>query len=64
MVDQPKNAKAKRVKAKELYALARKMEEQGDYDAAREYYLQSLALYEDETVKKAYFKLLATIGPL
>lgn len=64
MVDQPKNAEAKRAKAKELYALARKMEKQGDYDAAREYYLESLDLYEDETVKEAYFKLLATIGPL
>ena len=64
MADQPKITKGTRAKAKELYAKARKMEKQGDDDAAREYYLQSLALYEDETVKEAYFKLLATIGPL
>ena len=64
MADQPKITKWTRAKAKELYAKARKLEKRGNYDAAREYYLRSLALYEDETVKKAYFKLLATTGPL
>ena len=64
MVNQPTNSEADRAKAKELYAMARKMEEQRDYEAAREYYRQSLALYEDEIVKAAYFNLLATIGPM
>jgi tetratricopeptide (TPR) repeat protein len=64
MTDQPTNSEADRAKAKEFYDMARKMEKQRDYEAAREYYRQSLALYEDETVKAAYFNLLATIGPM
>jgi tetratricopeptide (TPR) repeat protein len=64
MTDQPTNPEADRVKAMELHAMARKLEKQRDYEAALKYYRQSLALYEDETVKVAYFNLLATIGPM
>lgn len=64
MTDQPTNSEADRAKAKQFYDMARKMEKQRDYEAAREYYRQSLAFYEDETVKAAYFNLLATIGPM
>lgn len=64
MTDTPEQSETRQAKAKEIYAKARKMEKQGEYDAAREYYLKSLALHEDKTVKEAYFKLLATIGPM
>lgn len=51
-------------KAVELYAVARKLEAQGDYDGAVSHYEQSLRLHENETVREAYARLLATIGPL
>jgi tetratricopeptide (TPR) repeat protein len=53
----------KRKKAAELYAEALEREAQGDYEGAIESYRQSLQLYEDETVKAAFFKLVATVGP-
>lgn len=62
--NQPANSEADRVKAMELYSVARTLEEQRDYETAIEYYRQSLALHEDETVRAAYFNLLATIGPM
>ncbi|MCD4848207.1 MAG: hypothetical protein K8R76_08455, partial [Candidatus Aegiribacteria sp.] len=62
--EEPNNSDADQVKAMEFYSMARKLEEQRDYETALEYYRQSLVLYEDETVRAAYFNLLATIGPL
>ncbi len=62
--NQPVNTEADRVKAMELYSMALRLEEQRDYETAMEYYRQSLALHEDETVRAAYFNLLATIGPM
>lgn len=59
--DSPEDEKRK---AAELYAAARKLEAQGDYDAAVSNYEQSLLLHENETVRKAYARLLATIGPM
>ena len=53
-----------RVKAAELFTLARKLEAQRDYRRAREHYEESLRLREDETVRATYLKLLAIIGPL
>ncbi len=62
--NQPVNTEADRVKAMKLYSMALRLEEQRDYETAMEYYRQSLALHEDETVRAAYFNLLATIGPM
>lgn len=53
-----------RGKARILYTLAREHEARGDYAAARELYEQSLKLHEDADVRKAYLKLLATLGPM
>jgi hypothetical protein len=53
-----------RIKAAELFVMARKLEAERDYRKARESYEESLRLCEDETVRAAYLKLLATIGPL
>ena len=64
MTNQPVNPEADLAKARKLYVKARKKEKQGDYEAAGQYYRQSLTLYEDETVKAAYLNLLATIGPM
>ncbi len=63
MSDQLTNAKTDRLKAAELYVLGRKLEAQEDYEAAFLCYGQSLELYEDETVKAAYFHVLSAIGP-
>jgi hypothetical protein len=54
----------KRNKAAELYTEARELELRRDYAGARKCYEQSLALHEDEKVRAAYLKLLATIGPM
>jgi rubrerythrin len=53
-----------RNKAAELYAQARELELGRDYAGARRCYEQSLKLYEDEEVRAAYLRLLATIGPM
>lgn len=53
-----------RDEAGKLYTLAREREAQGDYAAARRFYEQSLELYENAEVRKAYLKLLATLGPM
>ena len=53
-----------RVRAAELFVLARELEAQRDYQRARESYEESLRLCEDETVRATYLKLLAIIGPL
>jgi hypothetical protein len=55
---------ADRARAAELYAEARRLHEEKDYYAARERYQESLALQEDEEVREAYMRLMATIGPL
>lgn len=64
MTNQPTISETDRNKAMELYVTARKLEKERDYEAAIKCYRQSLALYEDENVKVAYFNLLATIGPM
>jgi len=64
MTDYPTNSEENRIKAAELYAQACELEAQRDYDGAINSYMQSLRLYDDPLVKAAYFKLLATIGPL
>jgi hypothetical protein len=53
-----------RGKARILYTLARECEARGDYAGARGLYEQSLKLHEDADVRKAYLKLLATLGPM
>ena len=63
MTDYLKRFEQDRVKAAEHYAEARKLEAQRNYDGAIKSYEQSLQFYDDEIVKAAYFKLLATIGP-
>ena len=50
-------------KAVELSRLARTLEAQGDYFQAKVRYEESLALCEDQTVRRDYLKLLATVGP-
>ncbi|GKS64120.1 hypothetical protein YTPLAS72_14240 [Nitrospira sp.] len=50
-------------KAVELYRLARTLEAQGDYVHAKVRYEESLALCEDQMVRRDYLKLLATVGP-
>lgn len=60
MMDSAEN----RNKAAGLYAQARELELQRDYAGARKCYEQSLQLYEDEKVRAAYLRLLATIGPM
>lgn len=50
-------------KAAELYRLARILETRGDYVQAKVRYEESLALYEDQSVRRDYLKLLATVGP-
>ncbi len=64
MTDRQNSFEEDRIKAAELYAVARKLEVERDYDGAIRNYEQSLQLYEEEEVKTAYFELLATIGPL
>lgn len=64
MTEDSPDTEQNRNKAAELYAAARKLEVQGDYDAAIRHYEQSLQLYDDESVKEAFDRLLATIGPL
>jgi hypothetical protein len=53
-----------RIEAAELYKIALNLEKQNDYFGARKYYEQSLDLYDDKEVQKAYLKLLSVIGPL
>ncbi len=50
-------------KAVELYEQARALEAQGDYFQAKVRYEESLALCEDQTVRRDYLKLLAMVGP-
>jgi len=52
-----------RERAAELYRKARELELRQDYAEARKCYEQSLRLHEDEIVRTAYLKLLASIGP-
>ncbi len=62
---QPQNVEtARRNKAKELFDAVHELEAHGEFEAALKYYRQSLTLHEDDVVKKAYFDLLATVGPL
>jgi tetratricopeptide (TPR) repeat protein len=58
------NSEENRTKAATLYVQARELEAQRDYDGAIKSYVKSLRLYDDLLVKAAYFKLLATIGPM
>jgi hypothetical protein len=53
-----------RERAAELYAEARRLHDAKDYYAARKAYQESLALHEDDEVRAAYKRLMATIGPL
>lgn len=62
--DRPASSGAERDHAAELYAQARDLHERKAYQEAREHYEQSLRLHEDEAVRAAYLRLLATIGPL
>jgi hypothetical protein len=64
MTDHPTSSEENRLKAAELYETARKLEAERDYKGARKSYEQSLRLCDDPQVKAAYFKLLATIGPM
>ena len=64
MTDQPVHSEEDRIRAAELYAEARKLEAQRDYDGAIRSYAQSLQLCEDPLVEAAYLKLLSTVGPL
>jgi len=50
-------------KAVELHRLARTLEVQGDYVQAKARYEESLALREDQAVRRDYLKLLAAVGP-
>jgi hypothetical protein len=59
-----KRAKQDRRKAADLFAEARRLEAERDYRGARKSYERSLRLYEDKTVREAYLKLLATVGPM
>jgi tetratricopeptide (TPR) repeat protein len=60
----PTNSEENRAKAATFYLQARELEAQRDYDGAIKSYVKSLRLYDDPLVKAAYFKLLATIGPM
>jgi len=53
-----------RRRAAELAAQARELHERQQYLQARPLYQESLKLHEDEDVRRAYSKLLATIGPM
>ncbi len=55
---------ADRERAAELYAEARRLHGEKDYYAARERYQESLRLHEDDEVREAYTRLMATLGPL
>ena len=63
LTDKPTIPEENRVQAAEIYAMARKLESQQDYNGAMKCYKHSLRLHEDEEVKAAYFNFLATIGP-
>lgn len=64
MTDGQTGSEEYRIKAAELYEEGLKLEEQRKYRGALKCYEQSLRLYEDELVKDAYFRMLATIGPM
>jgi len=64
MTDHQTGSEEDRIKAAELYEAGLKLEAQRDYRGAITCYDQSLRLYEDELVKDAYFRMLATIGPV
>jgi hypothetical protein len=53
-----------RRRAAELAARARELHERQEYLEARPLYQESLRLHEDEDVRRAYSKLMATIGPM
>lgn len=53
-----------RQKAAELAARARELHERKEYVEARPLYQESLRLHEDDEVRRAYSKLMATIGPM
>jgi hypothetical protein len=53
-----------RDKAAELAARARELHERKEYYEARPLYQESLRLHEDEDVRRAYSRLMATIGPM
>jgi hypothetical protein len=53
-----------RRRAAELAARARELHERREYLQARPLYQESLRLHEDEDVRRAYSKLMATIGPM
>jgi hypothetical protein len=59
----PINCEHKRKEARALSVKAHEREAQRDYDAALNFYRQSLALYNDEAVETAYYTLLAITGP-
>lgn len=63
--DTPRSAKKeKRKEAIRLYHKALKLEEEKEYEAARECYEKSLALHESNKVSKAYLRLLSAMGPM
>ena len=57
-------SEADRRRAADLYAEACRLHAEKDYYAAQERYEESLSLHEDEEVREAYNRLMATIGPL
>lgn len=64
-MDEPSaNSEQDRLRAAELAAAARHLAMEGDYTGALEKYEQSIRLHDDESVRQAYFKLLAMVGPL
>ena len=57
-------SEADRRRAAELHTKARQLHSADDYYAPCELYEESLRLHEDEEVRQAYARLMATIGPL
>ena len=53
-----------RIEAARLFEHAKELAARGAYDEARKRYECSLRLCEDPIVREAYFKFLATIGPM
>lgn len=64
MIDDPASSEENRGKAADLYAEGCRLEALRDYAGALKCCEESLRLCDDEAVRAAYFKLLATIGPL
>lgn len=59
-----KRTKQDRRRAAEFFVEARRLEAERDYRGARKCFERSLRLHEDQAVRAAYLKLLATIGPM